>query len=405
MKWLWRIAPIALVGCVMALTAAERPASPQADRDATVAGDTAFAFDLYGQLKSKDGNLFVSPYSISSALAMTYAGAKGNTADEMAKTMHFTMSQDKLHPAYADRLKALNGDTKRAYLLSVANALWGQQGYPWRDEFLALAKANYDAGLNPIDFRATEAARKTINEWVEKQTQEKIKELLQPGVLTPATRMVLTNAIYFKGNWVKQFDPKRTYTGQFWADAKTPVKAPLMNQSGEFNFFVSPELKMVELPYSGKDLSMLVLLPAKRDGVAELEKQLTPAKLADWSKQLKPTRELPVTLPKFKFTSEFKLNDQLIALGMKDAFDIHKADFSGMTASAEGLYIDAVIHKAFVDVNEEGTEAAAATAVVMAPRGIRQTPTFVADHPFVFVIRDNKSGAVLFMGRVTDPTK
>ncbi|MFL5340437.1 MAG: serpin family protein [Gemmataceae bacterium] len=409
MKWLLRLAPVVgfavIVAGVVMLTASERPASSQADRDATVAGDTAFAFDLYHQVAAKDGNLFLSPYSISSALAMTYGGAHGNTADEMAKTLHFTLPPDKLHPAYADRLKALNGPGKRPYELAIAKALWGQQGYPWRDEFLALAKANYGAGLNPVDFRDSETARQTINGWVEQQTHDKIKDLLPQGVITPLTRLVLTNAIYFKGTWARQFDPKRTFDGQFWANGKTAVQAPLMHQSGEFKFLDGPDLKAVELPYAGNELSMLILLPAKLDGAADLEKQLSADKLTDWTKQMKPTKELAVTLPKFKFTSQFGLNDQLKALGMKDAFDENKADFSGMNGGKEDVHISAVVHKAFVEVNEEGTEAAAATGVVMAVRALRQTPTFMADHPFVFVIRDNQSGAILFLGRVADPTK
>ena len=273
------------------------------------------------------------------------------------------------------------------------------------EEFLALAKSNYDAGLNPVDFGNSEAARKTINDWVEKQTNEKIKDLLPAGAIDSLTRLVLTNAIYFKGTWAKQFDPKSTYDGQFWANGKDAVKAPLMHQSGEFNFYDSPDLKAVELPYSGQGLSMLVLLPTQCAGLADLEKKLTPEQLAKWTEQMKPTKELSVTLPKFKFTSEFSLKDRLSALGMKDAFNPDKADFSGMNGGKEEVYLSAVIHKAFVEVNEEGTEAAAATGVVVKARAVRVTPTFIADHPFVFLIRDNKSGAILFLGRVADPTK
>jgi serpin B len=390
-----------ILGGVLGITMALDKSAPKADRDATVRGDTDFALDLYGQLKSQDGNLFFSPNSISTALAMTYAGAKDKTAKEMASVLHFTLPNDRLNAAYAARLHDLNA-THKGYELSAANALWGQKGFSWRKEFLDLNQKYYDAGLNEVDFSQSEQARQTINGWVEKQTHDKIKDLIQPGVLDSLTRMVLTNAIYFKGKWALQFDPKMTLDGDFWTSATDKVKTPLMTERGDFNYVENDTLQAVELPYTGKGVSMIVLLPRKRDGLGELEKQLTAKNLSDWTGALRPEKELNVTLPKFKMTLQFELTKELEALGMKDAFST-EADLSGMGGEPGYLYLSHVIHKAFVDVNEEGTEAAAATGVVVRTLALKVTPVFRADHPFVFVIRDNKSGAILFMGRLLKP--
>lgn len=377
-----------------------------ADREETVRGDSDFALDLYGHLNDKDGNLFLSPYSISAALAMTYAGARGNTAAEMAKTLHFTLPAERLHPAYGERLRAFSAaGNKRPYELHIANALWGQKGMEWRKPFRDITTRHYGAGLREVDFvAATEEARKAINAWVEKQTRDKIMELIKQGVLTPLSRMVLTNAIYFKGNWVFKFDPKRTVEAPFFIGAEKKVDAKLMTQKGRFNYMQNELLQAVEMPYAGKELSMVVLLPRQRDGLADLESKLSRERLGEWMKRLAPTRDLSVTMPKFKFTAEFQLNDALQALGMKDAFG-PKADLSGMAGNPGDLRISHVIHKAFVDVNEEGTEAAAATAVVVEARAFRESPVFRADHPFLFLIRDVKTGAILFLGRMQDPTK
>jgi serine protease inhibitor len=229
--------------------------------------------------------------------------------------------------------------------------------------------------------------------------------LIQPGVLDALTRMVLTNAIYFKGKWALQFDPKMTFDSDFWTSATDKIKAPLMTEHGEFNYLENEALQAVELPYTGKGVSMIVLLPRQRDGLGGLESKLTSKNLSEWIGALKPTKELTVTLPKFKMTSQFELSKELQALGMKDAFDSSgRANFSSMGGEPGYLYLSHVIHKAFVDVNEEGTEAAAATGVVMKARALtKPNPVFRADHPFVFVIRDNKSGAILFMGRLVKP--
>jgi serpin B len=401
-RLLYPFIALVILGGVLGLTMAlDKKSAPKADRDETIRGDTEFATDLYGRLKNQDGNLFFSPNSISTALAMTYGGAKNNTATEMASVMHFNLSNERLNAAYAARLNDLNA-TGKGYELNVANALWGQKGFAWQKDFIDSNERYYDAGLNELDFAQTEQARQTINAWVEKNTHDKIKDLIQPGVLDSLTRMVLTNAIYFKGKWAQQFDPKMTFDGDFWTSGTDKVKARLMNEHGQFNYMENETLQAVELPYSGKGVSMIVLLPRKRDGLSGLEEKLTAKTLAEWTGAMKPVHDLAVTLPKFKMTTQFELNKVLQAMGMKDAFG-PKADFSGMGGDPGLLYLTHVIHKAFVDVNEEGTEAAAATAVVAsrAPGPVR--PTFRADHPFVFVIRDNKSGAILFIGRLVKP--
>jgi serpin B len=240
---------------------------------------------------------------------------------------------------------------------------------------------------------------------VESKTQQKIKELIPQGVLTVLTRLVLANAIYFKGDWAVQFDGKATAKAPFHVAPGETVEAPLMSQKNQFGYAELGELQVLALNYKGKALSMVVLLPKKPDGLAALETSLTPANLEKWTRNL-PAREVQVFLPKFKMTSQFRLNEKLRALGMTDAFDESKADFSGLDGRKQYLFITAVLHKAFVEVNEEGTEAAAATAVVI---GLRSAPArplvFRADHPFLFLIRDNRTGSILFLGRVVDPAK
>jgi len=370
-----------------------------------VSGNTAFAFDLYAQLKDEDGNLFFSPYSISTALAMTYAGAKANTAEQMAETMHFSRYHREFHPMFGLAIDGLNQQGKKGdYQLSIANALWAQKDYPFLDSFIDLNKQYYKAGLENVDFiNETEKTRQQINQWVEDRTNEKIKDLIPEGVLNALTRLVLTNAIYFKGDWASQFDKDNTKDADFFISPDKTVTAPLMHQKEYFKYGQTDTLELLELPYKGDDLSMLVLLPKEKDGLAALEKELTAENLTAWQKRMYK-KEVLVYLPKFKMTSEFSLNDTLKAMGMSDAFDQLKADFSGMDGT-KNLYISAVLHKAFVEVNEEGTEAAAATGVVMGLRSMpAPPPVFRADHPFVFIIKDNNTDSILFVGRVTDPT-
>jgi serpin B len=399
-----------LVTACLALSGVSRAADDahkgEADAVAVVKGNNEFAFQLYARLRTQEGNLFFSPYSISTALAMTYAGARGDTADEMARTLHFALPPDQLHLAFARVMDELNGaGRKRHFELHVANALWAQKGYPFRPDFTRRVKESYQAECRELDFAgATEKARQTINGWVEKKTKDRIKELFKAGVLDADTLLVLTNAIYFKAGWEHIFYKPATRKEEFRLTTKRKLKdAPMMHQSEEFRFFDGGHFQLLELPYARGELSMVVLLPKKVDGLDGLEKTLSATRLVDWLKQAK-VYQVTVSLPKFKVTSEFSLNQVLSALGMKLAFT-DRADFSGMTRSQK-LMISAVVHKAFVAVDEKGTEAAAATGVAIKPTSApapRPRATFKADHPFVHLILDHRTGSVLFMGRVTNP--
>ncbi len=380
------------------------PVKPGAKLTPIVKGNNDFALAIYRQLAAgQKGNLFFSPNSIHAALAMTSTGARGNTAAQMSKTLRLPTQNP--HEAYAGLLKQLKPPKEGGYELRVANALWGQKGYPWLKDFLDTTKAGYDAGLREVDFvTATEAARKTINAWVEGQTNRKIKDLLKPGVLKPLTRLVLTNAIYFKGDWVSQFDKKQTRDMPFKLSASRTAKAPMMYQKAKFGYTEDKTAQVLSMPYKGKDLSMMVLLPKKVDGLGDMAKKLTADDLAALAGKAY-RREVRVYMPKFKMTSQFSLKQVLTAMGMSEAFIPGKADFSGMNGKRD-LFISAVVHKAFVDVNEEGTEAAAATGVVIGLTSMGPRPlVFRADHPFLFVIRHDRTGTILFMGRVMNPEK
>jgi serpin B len=381
------------------------------DQTAVVEGDNAFAVELYGHLRSHSGNLFFSPMSVSTALAMTYAGARGETAAQMAKTLHFNLPPAQLHPAMGALLSDLNA-AHDGYQLRVANSLWAQQGYVFNDDFLTLTKSDYGAGFQQVDFaRAAEKARLTINDWTAQNTEDKIKDLLKPDILTPKTKLVLTNAIYFKSDWQEKFHKETTREEDFHLVPGQTVKAPLMHQTGSYSYFNGGTFQILDIPYRSGECSMIILLPNEKSGLTALEQALTATNTRKWLGQLKPAPEVIVTIPKFKTTQQFELQGALGAMGMPKAFSDTQADFSGMTPVRE-LYISAVIHKAFIDVTEEGTEAAAATSAIMragmahAPeRNLPPPIIFRADHPFVFLIRDNRSGSILFMGRVTDPTK
>ncbi|HVM62744.1 MAG TPA: serpin family protein [Verrucomicrobiae bacterium] len=384
-------------------TVAEVPAPSTQD---VVAGNTAFALDLYAKLRTADGNLFFSPYSISTALAMTYAGARGDTATQMAKVLHFQLKQDQLHPAFAALDERLNTIQKKGNVqLNVANSLWPQKKYPFLPDYLSQLKRYYGTSVTPLDYvKSPEAARKTINGWVEQKTHRKITDLIKRGALNPLTRLVLANAVYFKGKWTDPFDPKGTSDQPFHLSTNKDVTCRLMLHEGDHAYNETADLQALALPYMGGDLSMIVLLPRKTDGLSALESELTPAKLTEWVGPL-GRRKVDVFLPKFTFTREFSLGQTLVAMGMPYPFSA-LADFSGMDGRTNWLYISEVAHKAFVDVNEEGTEAAAATGVTVALAGAEPMPTvFRADHPFLFLIRDRYTGNILFIGRVVDPTQ
>jgi serpin B len=389
---------------------AAAPPSSNADGQAEVVkGSNAFAVDLYAQLSRQPGNLFFSPESISTAFGMAYAGARGQTATEMEHVFHFTLPPAKLHPAMGALLAEMNAQHK-GYELRVADALWAQQDANFEANYLKLVQSDYAAGFHRVNFKLSpESVRTTINAWVEKQTNDKIKDLISPGALNPTTRLVLTNAIYFKGNWQDQFDKEATQKEEFHLSTAQWVMTPMMHRTGGYRYYDGGSFQALEVPYSGNEISMVVLLPKQTDGLVALEKSFTSRSASDWIQKLEPVDKVILTLPRFTMTQEFELSSTLSAMGMSQAFS-SAADFSGMTGKPD-FAISAAIHKAFIDVDEQGTEAAAATAIVMYATAMhREFPepppiVFRADHPFLFILLDTKSGSMLFLGRVADPTK
>ena len=379
--------------------------TPAPDVAKLVEGNNAFALDLYAKIANQPGNLFLSPYSISTALGMTYAGARGQTQLQMAKVLHFDLPEPRVNGAFGKVIADLNALGKKGeFELSVANALWGQQGYRFLPDYLQVVEKNYGGKLQEVNFRtATEEARKTVNAWVEKETHDRIKDLIKQGMLDPMTRLVLTNAIYFKGKWETEFKKEQTKEEPFILANRRP-SVSMMHQTNDFGYMEGADFQVLEMPYKGQDLSMVVFLPRKPDGLPAFEKRLSGKNVTEWLGKLR-RQEVVVSFPKFTMTSEFGLGEVLMSLGMTDAFS-GQADFSGMTGGRD-LFISAVVHKAFVDVNEEGTEAAAATGVIMKLTAVATDapPVFKADHPFFFLIRERQSGGILFMGRVAEPSK
>jgi serpin B len=389
----------------------ERITSPDvsmSEQALLVEGNSAFAFELYQALKGKEGNLFYSPYSISLALAMTYAGARGETAEQMAATLQFMLEQDRLHPAFnwldaelASRGEGAQGKDGEGFRLNIVNAIWGQKDYSFLPTFLDVLAENYGAGLRILDFiNETEKSRLTINEWVSDQTEGRIKDLIPQGAIDALTRLVLTNAIYFNAAWEYPFDEDVTANGQFYLLDGGQVTVPMMSQTESFGYTEGEGYQAVELPYDGNELSMVILLPASGNFEA-FEEGLAAQQVSDIISDLQFT-EVTLTMPKFEFDSEFSLKDTLAEMGMPIAFS-DAADFSGMTGNPE-LAISDVLHKAFVSVDEAGTEAAAATAAIVGETAIPEQPVEVTiDHPFIFLIRDIETGSILFVGRVANP--
>jgi serpin B len=385
------------------------PDASEADLALLIEGNSAFAFELYQALREQEGNLFYSPHSISVALAMTYAGARGETAQQMADTLNFILEQERLHPAFnwldvelASRGEGAQGKDDKGFRLNIVNAIWGQKDYGFLSTFLDVLAENYGAGLRILDFiNETEKSRLTINEWVSDQTEGRIKDLIPQGAIDALTRLVLTNAIYFNAAWEDPFDEDVTADGPFYLLEGGQVIVPMMKQTESFGYTEGEGYQVVELQYDGNELSMVILLPEAGQFQAfeeGLQAQQVDAIISD----LQPTG-VALTMPKFEFDSEFSLTDTLVGMGMPVAFS-GDADFSGITGTLD-LYISEVIHKAFVSVDEAGTEAAAATAVIMPESGPPEFPVEVTiDHPFIFLIRDIETGAILFVGRVMNPS-
>jgi serpin B len=387
---------------------------PNTDATTAVAdANNRFAFDLYSKLAKDqdyaDSNIFFSPFSVSSALAITFEGARGKTADEIRSVFYFP-ENDTMRRAGFSGLNAGINNADPGYSLRTANALWAEKTYPFLAEYVSTAERSYGAKATNLDFIGhPEDARVTINTWVEDRTENRIKDLIPAGVINPMTRLVITNAIYFKGDWVKQFDTNRTAEAEFRTASGKTVKVPMMQRTDEdavYQYAENSELQMLSMPYehtTGKELSMVVLLP-KADNLTATEASLNAGMLSALQ-QSATSRRVMVYFPKYTLKTKYSLPKTLGAMGMPTAFTMN-ADFSGMDGT-KNLFISDVIHQAFVDVNEEGTEAAAATAVVMrlaaAPVNPEPVPVFRADHPFIFFIRDNETGAILFMGRVVNP--
>lgn len=406
MKFLMGAILVVLSGCPAG--AAQVGAVSAADPSAVTKGNDAFAVDLYGHLREQKGNLFFSPESISTAFAMADAGARGETAAQMARVFHFTLPPEQLHPAMGALLAGMNAP-HTGYELRVADALWAEQDAHFLPSYLELMQNDYGADFHRVDFKGhPDAVTGRINQWVEKETNNRITNLIGPGMLTPQTKLVLTNAIYFKGTWRARFEKGATQDGEFHLSGSQTATVPLMHRMGSgYRYYDSGTFQELEMPYDGEDLAMVVLLPKEPDGLDALEQRFTADAANEWMEKLEPVGRVILTLPRFTMTQQFELSGTLSEMGMPQAFS-GAADFSGMTGKPE-FRISAAIHKAFVDVNEEGTEAAAATVIGMratAMEARRQEPppvVFRADHPFLFMIRDVKTGGILFMGRVEDP--
>lgn len=358
-----------------------------------------FALDLYKVLSEKDGNIFFSPFSLSTALAMTYLGAAGNTALQMKQVLHY--DDENLHENFSSLIDSLSTPSKDC-MLFVANALWLHKDHPALESFLQALEKYYRATAKIVDFEGDlKNSIRRINSWIEEKTQGKIKDMLSEGDINGLTRLIVTNAIYFKGKWSISFDPSRTKKDVFHLDEVRTVEIDMMNQTANFNYFENDQIQILELSYASSELSMIVVLPKEGVKLRQVEEALTLEKLQQWIASL-CERQVDLWLPKFTFTQRLSLKRTLMKMGMIDAFT-DAADFSKIDGT-HMLKIQDVIHQAFVEVNEEGTEAAAATAVII---GIKMAPSFPvvfkADRPFLFFIRDKGSGTILFMGRLQKP--
>lgn len=383
------------------------PQVPPQDMTAQVHGNGDFAFDLYQQVRSKPGNLFYSPHSISIALAMLHAGARTNTETQMEQALSYVLPQSQLHPALnkldqdlSSRGKGAKAADGKAFRLNIVNAIWGQQDYSFLPSYLDVLALNYGAGLRLLDFMEyPEDSRREINSWVERETENRIKDLLPQGSIDSMTRLVLTNAIYFNAAWAEPFEKEATGAEPFYLHDGGKATVQMMNKLMQAGYAEGADYRAAALPYDGKELSMVVIVP--KDGKFDSFEQSLDHATVDGIIQNLTDQQVIVGLPKFEFKDSLKLKEKLQALGMTDAFS-SQADLSGIDGT-KGLVVSDVLHKSFIKVNEEGTEEAAATAVIVAGSAPVQHPELRADRPFIFLIRDHATGAILFVGRVVDP--
>jgi serpin B len=394
--------PILMIGCI-STTQMQINSGSISD---IVNGNNQFALEMFSKLGDQQENVFFSPWSVYLALAMASEGAKGKTAKEMQQVMHFPENDSLRMQSFASAYDMFNAKDA-GYILSTANALWVEKEYPLLSNFSADIEKYYHGTARNVDFKgATEDTRKTINSWVEERTNNKIKDLISPGGINLQTQLVITNAVYFNGLWVRSFDKNATKKGDFKTGDGRIIETPMMESLGKeslFNYTETGDMQMLELPYKGKKISMIILLP-KSDDISLLEKSLSIERLAEWKKGLREG-QVDVYIPKFTFTAKYFMARNFEDMGMSTAFT-PEANFSGISGRKD-LFINEIIHQTFVDVNEEGTEAAAATAIAMPTmaRDAPRIPVFNADHPFVFIIQDTETGNILFMGRVSDPSK
>jgi len=368
-------------------------------------GNNAFALDLYSRLGKKHGNVVYSPYSLSVALAMLHEGASGETGEQIAKTLHLMMARDRLPESFAKLARDLQGDgEEHAVKLVVANALWGQKGYPFVAEYLRSLERSFQSSLKEVDFASDpDRARMTINRWVEEQTNHKIRELLKTGQVRRSTQFVLANAIYFKGAWLHPFSDSNTRIGEFFMTAEDKARATMMRGTNIYRYADAGDVELLDLKYADGRTSFIIVLPKKIDGLAEVERGLTPARLEGLLKKMKP-RRVEAVIPRFKLHQGMNAAVELSGMGMPLAFS-EKADFSGI-ARAKKLSIGSLVHQAYLSLDEKGTEAAAATAIVVERVGkpAKTEPIlFRANHPFLFLIRDSRTELILFLGRFVDP--
>ena len=360
-----------------------------------------FSFNFYNHVsEGNNSNIFFSPYSIFVALSMAYEGARGNTAAEMSNILNILQNDSATKGSFA-RIYNLLNQKQEGYKISTANAFWANQNYKFLPEYISILQNYYMAEAHELDFSDNEQASDIINTWIELKTNNKIKDMIDPNALSELTAMVLTNAIYFKGLWEFPFDPQNTTESDFKTTNNETTKVNMMSlYNTKFNYTETSDLQILKLPYSGNDLSMIIVLP-KENNISVAESELSAENLAEWNDKFNEIK-IDVKIPRFTFTSDYNLNDILKQMGMVDAFERTAADFSGMDGT-RSLFISDVLHKAFVQVNEEGTEAAAATAVIVTMNA--NTDSFTADHPFVFLIQHEQTGAVLFMGKVMAPVE
>lgn len=394
-----------LISAIFSATAAAVTNAEPSRQISIVQSNNAFAVDLYRKLSDEPGNLFFSPSSISGVLAMAAVGARGTTEQEMAKVLHLPLPPGHVADAFLQFATLLGQMRPSEATLTIANSLWLQLDYRVADAFLHLVRSRFQAEIHTVDFlRQPDAVCLEINRWVDRKTQGKITALISRDSLTAQTRLVLCNAIYFKGRWAHQFEPRLTESSPFSLNQDARVFVPTMRVSASFKSVAVDGLNLLELPYQGQELSMVVLLPAAMDGLAGVERQLGPENLGRWLEALDQARptEVRVSLPRFQTSRRFALEQPLARLGMRAAFDPAAADFSGITGRRD-LAISTVIHQAYVEVNEEGTKAAAATGGVVVALAVHVVPEFKVDHPFLFLIRENRTGCILFFGRMNNP--